>query len=99
MDHAVAPGPLLRSFERHLRALNRSDSTISSYLDGACQAEAFLAARGRTFTDARHAGLEAFLAELLTRRSASTVVTRHKVLRILYRWLEEEDELDQDPYG
>jgi site-specific recombinase XerD len=89
--------PLLRSFERHLRALNRSDNTISSYLDGARQAEAFLAARGRTFTDARRADLEAFLADLLTRRSASTVATRHKVLRILYRWLEEEDEIAQNP--
>jgi site-specific recombinase XerD len=36
-------------------------------------------------------------ADLLTRRSASTVATRHKVLRILYRWLEEEDEIDQNP--
>jgi site-specific recombinase XerD len=25
------------------------------------------------------------------------VATRHKVLRILYRWLEEEDEIDQNP--
>jgi site-specific recombinase XerD len=96
MDHGASI-PLLRSFERHLRALNRSDNTVASYLDGARQAEAFLAVRGRTFTDARRADLEAFLADLLTRRSASTVATRHKVLRILYRWLEEEDEIDQNP--
>jgi hypothetical protein len=81
MDYG-APGSLLRSFERHLRALNRSDNTIASYLDGARQAEAFLAVRGRTFTDARR-------ADLLIRRSASTAATRHKALRILYRWLEE----------
>jgi hypothetical protein len=68
MDHGASVSPL-RSFERHLRALNRSDNTIASYLDGARQAEAFLAARGRTFTDARRADLEAFLADLLTRRS------------------------------
>lgn len=24
---------------------------------------------------------------------------RHKALRILYRWLEEEDEIDQNPHG
>ena len=64
--------PLLRSFELHLRAANRSDNTIESYL-------------------------EAFLADLLARRSASTAATRHKVLRILYRWLEEEDEIEQNP--
>jgi site-specific recombinase XerD len=97
MDHGASI-PLLRSFERHLRALNRSDNTIASYMDGARQAEAFLAARGRTLTDARRADLEAFLADLLSRRSASTAATRHKVLRILYRWLEEEDEIDQNPW-
>jgi hypothetical protein len=55
MNHPAGTSPLLRSFERHLRALNRSDNTIASCLDGARQAEAFLAARGRTFTDARRA--------------------------------------------
>jgi Phage integrase, N-terminal SAM-like domain len=77
--------PLLRSFERHLRVLNRSDNTIESYLEGARQAERFLTTCGRTLTDARRADLEAFLAGLLARRSASTAATRHKVLRILYR--------------
>jgi Phage integrase, N-terminal SAM-like domain len=71
--------------ERHLRALNRSDSTIESYLEGARQAERFLTTRRRTLTDARRADLEAFLAGLLARRSASTAATRHKVLCILYR--------------
>jgi site-specific recombinase XerD len=97
MNEPVAPSPLLRSFERHLRALNRSDNTIQSYLDSARQAEAFLAGRGRTLTDACRADLEAFLADLLARRSASTAATRHKALRILYRWLEEEDEVVQNP--
>jgi site-specific recombinase XerD len=67
------------------------------YLEGARQAERFLTARGRTLTDARRVDLEAFLADLLARRSASTAATRHKVLRILYRWLEEEDEVEQNP--
>jgi hypothetical protein len=96
MDRAGL-SPLLRSFERHLRALDRSDNTIESYLQGARQAERFLATRGRTLTDARRVDLEASLADLLARRSASTAATRHKVLRILYRWLEEEDELEQNP--
>jgi hypothetical protein len=50
-----------------------------------------------TLTDSRRADLEAFLADLLSRRSASTAATRHKAMRILYRWLEEEDEIDQNP--
>ena len=46
MDCA-ALSPLLRSFERHLRAANRSKRTIASYLESMRQAEAFLAARGK----------------------------------------------------
>ena len=35
------PKPLVRSFERHLRALNRSERTIATYLIGLRQADAF----------------------------------------------------------
>jgi hypothetical protein len=73
---------LLRSFERHLRAENRSDNTIESYLESIRQAETFLASRGRTLLDARRADLEAFLGELLRRRAPATAATRYKVLRI-----------------
>ncbi len=41
MDANPSPS-LLRSFERHLRAQNRSERTIASYLESARQAEAFL---------------------------------------------------------
>jgi site-specific recombinase XerD len=93
----TALSPLLRSFERHLRAANRSERTIASYLESLRQAEAFLAARGKGLADARRADLEAFLGDLLTRRAAGTVATRYKVLRILYSWLEEEDEIAANP--
>jgi site-specific recombinase XerD len=96
MDRA-ALSPLLRSFERHLRAENRSANTVESYLESVRQAEVYLAAHGRTLLDARRGDLEAFLGELLTRRASGTVATRYKVLRILYRWLEEEDEITTDP--
>jgi hypothetical protein len=88
---------LLRSFERHLRAENRSGSTIESYLESIRQAEAFLAGRGRTLLDARRADLEAFLGDLLQRRAPATAATRYKVLRILYASLEEEEEIDASP--
>jgi site-specific recombinase XerC len=93
----TALSPLLRSFERHLRAANRSERTIASYLESLRQAEAFLAACGKGLADARRADLEAFLGDLLTRRAAGTVATRYKVLRILYGWLEEEDEIAANP--
>jgi site-specific recombinase XerD len=53
---------LVRSFERHLRAENRSEHTIASYLESLRQAEAFLAGRGRSLLDARREDLEASLA-------------------------------------
>ena len=96
MDRA-ALSPLLRSFERHLRAENRSERTIASYLECIRQAETFLAAHGTSLTAAGRADLEAFFGELLERRAAGTVWTRYKVLRILYRWLEEEDEIGVNP--
>jgi site-specific recombinase XerD len=96
MDPA-APSPLLRSFERHLRAENRSDQTVATYLIGIRQAEAFLAARGTTLAEAGRADLEAYLGELLTRRAAATAATYHKVLKLLYQWLEAEEEIPASP--
>jgi site-specific recombinase XerD len=96
MDPA-APNPLLRSFERHLRAENRSDQTVATYLIGLRQAEAFLAARGTTLAAAGRANLEAYLGDLLTRRAAATAATYYKALKLLYQWLEDEDELPASP--
>lgn len=45
MDRRAAPRSLLRSFERHLRAQNRSERTVGNYLESARLAEAFLEAR------------------------------------------------------
>ena len=92
-----APNPLLRSFERHLRAENRSDQTVATYLIALRQAEAFLAARGTTLAEAGRADLEAYLGDLLTRRAPATAATYHKILKLLYQWLEDEDELPADP--
>jgi site-specific recombinase XerD len=96
MDPA-APNPLLRSFERHLRAENRSAQTVATYLIALRQAEAFLAARGTTLAMAGRADLEAYLGDLLTRRAPATAATYHKVLKLLYQWLEDEDELPASP--
>jgi hypothetical protein len=75
MDPA-APNPLLRSFERHLRAENRSDQTVATYLIGLRQADAFLTgSRGTTLAEAGRADLEAYLGDLLTRRAPATAAT------------------------
>jgi integrase/recombinase XerC len=92
MDRAV-PHSLLRSFERHLRAQNRSERTVGNYLESARRVEVFLDCRGKRLEEATQADLEDFLADILRRRSANTAATRYKVMRVLYRWLEEEEEL------
>jgi integrase/recombinase XerC len=88
-----SPSRLVRSFERHLRAENRSERTVENDLESLHQAEVFLQSRGRRLEDATKADLEDFLADLLARRSASTAASRYKALRILYRWLEEEEDV------
>ncbi len=52
------PSRLLRSFERYLRARNRSERTVGNYLESARQAEAFLHERGIRPEDAPRADLE-----------------------------------------
>src|SRR6266545_5229922 len=96
MDRADRSPPL-RSFERHLRAANRAESTIASYLASLRQAERFLAPRDVGLPDAQRADLEAFLADLLARWKPATAATRYKVLRLYYQWLEEEGEVTANP--
>jgi site-specific recombinase XerD len=93
-----ARSPIIRSFERHLRALNRSERTIETYLISLRQAEAFLRAHGTTLEAATRADLEAFMVDVLARgRAPSTAATYHKVLKLLYAWLVEEEEVPTDP--
>jgi integrase/recombinase XerC len=92
-----ARSPLIRSFERHLRSENRSERTIATYLIGLRQADAFLRARGTSIEAATRADLEAFMGDLLARRAASTAATYYKVLKLLYAWLAEEEEVPASP--
>ena len=93
----LRPDPIIRSFERHLYAENRSARTVITYLIAVRQADAFLRARGTSLEAATRGDLEAFLGDLLARRKASTAATYHKVLKILYGWLAEEEEIPANP--
>src|SRR6266545_2861239 len=84
---------VIGSFERHLRAENRAENTVISYLVGVRQFEAFLARRGRSLLDVRREDAEAFLGDLLRQHRPGTAAARFKALRSLYRWLEEEGEI------
>jgi site-specific recombinase XerD len=93
----LGPDPLIRSFERHLYAENRSSRTVIGYLVAVRQADTFLRGRGTSLEAATRGDLEAFLGDLLSRRKASTAATYHKVLKILYGWLAEEEEIPANP--
>jgi site-specific recombinase XerD len=92
-------GHLLPSWELHLRALNRSPKTLTTYLEAARQLLAFLAGRGMpTHAASIHREhVEAFLVHLQQTRSSSTAANRYRSLRQLFRWLEEDGEIPSSP--
>ena len=63
---------LARSFERHLRAENKSDRTVETYLEAVRLLKAFLASRSVGLAEADRAQIEAFLADLLARWKPAT---------------------------
>lgn len=91
------PHPLVRSFERHLRAGNRAETTIYGYLLSVRLAQVFLAERGTDLTEARRADLEDLLAATLRDRTPATAATRCKGLKVFYAWLLDEKEIEKSP--
>ncbi len=87
---------LTRSFERHLRAENKSDRTIETYLEAVRLLETFLAGRNVRLADADRAHIEAFLADLLARWKPATAANRYRSLKVFYAWLEQEGEIAAD---
>ncbi len=90
--------PLARSFERHLRAENKAERTIGTYLEALGQLAAYLRVAGRDgLADARTKDIEAFLGGLLVRHKPGTAANRYRSLRVFYHWLEDEDEIPASP--
>jgi site-specific recombinase XerD len=90
---------LVPSWQLSLRAARKSPKTIAGYLDAARQFRDFIADTGMpTAVDAiRREHVEAFIAQLLDTRSASTAATRFRGLQQLFRWLEDEGEIVSSP--
>jgi len=62
----LGPDLLIRSFERHLDAENRSSRTVTGYLVAVRQGDSFLRERGTSLEAATRGDLEAFLGDLLS---------------------------------
>jgi site-specific recombinase XerC len=91
--------PLVTSWRRHLRAANLSPRTITGYLD---DPRLYMGYARRTklplrVGSIRRRHLGEFIADQLDRHTASTAATRYKGLQQLFRWLEEEGEIDPSP--
>jgi len=94
---------LAGSFRRSLRAANKSERTVATYLEAVGQLQAFVAGlpageRPRSASALRRGHVEAFLVALAgAGRSASTVSNRYRALQQFFAYLVEEGELRSHP--
>jgi site-specific recombinase XerD len=90
---------LIPSFERSLRARNRSPKTIRSYLDVSRMFVTFLQKRGMPTVAEQltREHVEAYIDDQLQHWSPSTAATRYRCIQQLFRWLEEEGEISRNP--
>lgn len=87
---------LLPSWERHLRALGRSERTVETYMESADQFVDFLPS-GTDLADVTTADIETWVVDLIGSRSAATARIRFVAVRQLCRWALGEGEIDTDP--
>ena len=92
------PG-LIKSFERHLRAANRSPRTIEKYTLAARQLTKHLAAEGHScdVADVKRRDVEGYISWLLERYKPGTALTRYQDLNVLFKWCVEEEEIEVSP--
>jgi site-specific recombinase XerD len=86
---------LLRSFDRTLRNLNRSERTRQSYAESAQLLITFH--DGKPLTEMDRDDLEAFIGDQLDRHKPSSAAVRYRSLRRLFNWLEDEELIEVSP--
>lgn len=90
---------LLPDWRRHLKAKNRTEETIKSYLRCGQNLADWLAAQGMP-TNVQHITsehLEAFFADMLDRLSAATTAKHYRSLQQLFKWLDHDGEIPASP--
>lgn len=102
LDIAVADPTfalLARSWQRHLRAENRSPNTLKTYSIGLQQLAVYLAAQGMPQHPAgiSREHIESWVTDLLARRSATTARSYLAAVQTWFRWLVDEGELPSNP--
>ena len=92
-------GTLTQTWLRHLRAANLSPKTVSNYEAAARQLAGYLTEHGMptSASSIRREHVEAYIEHLIRTCTATTARTRYAALQQLFRWLEEEGEIPDDP--
>jgi site-specific recombinase XerC len=85
--------PLVRKWERSLRAENKSPNTIRIDTLAASQMATWMA--GPTDVVPRH--VRDFIADVLARTNAGNAHTIYRSLRVFFAWLVTEEEIDRTP--
>jgi site-specific recombinase XerD len=90
---------LIDSFERSLRARNRSAKTIRSYVDTAQRFASFGTEHGfpAALADIRRSHVEEFITDQLQRWTSSTAASRYRFLQQFFKYAVEEGELESSP--
>lgn len=86
----------IRSWERHLRAANRSPRTIETYLESANQFQVWWG--DGSLEDVVRSDIEGWLISLReSGRSSSTVSLRFRALQQFFKWAAEEEHIVKSP--
>jgi site-specific recombinase XerD len=90
---------LASSFERHLRATNKSPKTVSNYSEAVRQLGSYLVAKGmpQELENLRREHVESYIEALLTNRSSATGRNRFASLQQFFRWAVDEGEVKNSP--
>jgi len=89
---------LAKSFERHLKAENKSTKTVETYGEAVSQLAGYLDSVGIDEVAAVTRGdVEGFIAHLLENRSPATANNRFRALQQFFGWLVEEEHIATSP--
>lgn len=90
---------MFQSFERHLKAERKSPRTLRTYRYGVESLFEFLRSRGmpRDVENIRREHIESFMGDGLERVSPSTVHQWYRSCQQFFKWLVDEDYIDESP--
>jgi site-specific recombinase XerD len=92
----------INSFQRHLKAENKSPATIRTYIDAATGFDEYLRLNGYTLdlADIKAEHVELFITDQLERHAPATAANRYRSLQSFIKWAVAEGEIDQsdDPF-